>query len=317
MNLNKYAVFVKTLELGSVTAAAGSLGITQSAATQLIAALEKEYDCRLLRRNKAGVALTKEGSYLLPYVKAVVDANKKLDSAVSRLHQDSSTIKIAAFKSVAVNWLPEIIKEFGEKSPDIKIELIDIGYGDPSELSSDSDYQSSEGGDSDFSKTSTPDFDFAFVPLPTDPGYKTIPIYKDRLLAVLPADFHDEALTNDKKKACPVQLFASKPVICLSESIDRDARSVFENYGIKPSVKCRVEDDYALLAMVEKGLGISIVPELILRGTQNDVKILELDPPAYRTIGIAFPSFDTASPAAIEFADFVCNYVKDKTKKKP
>ncbi len=304
MNLNKYAVFVKTLELGSVTAAAGSLGISQSAATQLIAALEKDYDCKLLRRNKAGVSLTKEGRYLLPYVRAVVDANKKLDSAVSRLHQDSNIIRIGTFKSVEVNWLPEILKEFGVKFPDIKVELVDIGYGDPSELS-----QNAESASDNVSS----DFDFAFVPLPTNPEYKTIPIYKDRLLAVLPADFQDAVLTNDKKKACPVQLFASKPVICLSESIDRDARSVFENYGIKPSVKCRVEDDYALLAMVEKGLGISIVPELILRGTQNNVKVLELDPPAYRTIGIAFPSYDTASPAAIEFADFVCSYLKAGT----
>lgn len=147
MNLNKYTVFTKTLEMGSVTAAAGSLGVTQSAATQLIAALEKDFDCKLLRRNKAGVSLTREGKFLLPYVKDVLDANKILDAAVTRLHQDSNIIKIANQKSKSNSLISVIVDSFAAKNPEVKIELVNSAYTVPA------------GSDK------APDYDFTVVPV--------------------------------------------------------------------------------------------------------------------------------------------------------
>lgn len=123
MKLNKYAAFTKAVELGSVTAAAGSLGITQSAATQLVAALEKEFDCKLMKRNKAGIVLSKEGSYLLPYVQSVVDANKILESAAAHLHQDNNIVRIGISKDFPSDLFTKIKSAFAKKRTGIKLKV--------------------------------------------------------------------------------------------------------------------------------------------------------------------------------------------------
>jgi len=288
MNLNKYTMLIKTCELGSVTAAAKELGISQSAATQLINSLEKELGLQIIVRSRSGVRLTKEGSILLPLFKNVVEADNKISSAVQKLKSEKNIIRIAAFKSVAINWLPEIIRDFRKANPGIKIELIDCGYKDIDQ------------------SLMNEDVDFAFLPLPANPAYTGIPVYNDRLLAVLPPDYPQTGLINGR---LPVKLFETEPVVSLSDSIDRDARTVFHNAGIVPNICYRVDDDYAQLAMIENGLGIGIVPELILHGTDKKLKISELDPPAFRTIGIAFPSYKNASTEALAFSEFAKNYI--------
>ena len=73
--------------------------------------------------------------------------------------------------------------------------------------------------------------------------------------------------------------------------------------------------DYAMLAMVEKNLGICIVPELLLHGTNHRVKVMELSPPAKRTIGIALPQYESAPIMVHQFADFIVNWVNNKKQK--
>lgn len=297
MNLNKYLILIKAVEAGSVTRAAQEMGISQSAATQLLASLEKEFQTTLIRRSKSGITLTKDGSVLLPLIKEVAEADARLTEAVDRLRRDKTSIRIATFKSVAVNWLPEIIKEYHRRFPNIRIELVDAGYNDIEALLSEKNV------------------DFGFVPMPVERKYKAVPVYRDRLLAVLPEDFNipRSSISSQKKKQvpefCPVSLFAEESVIALSETIDRDAKNIFQANSVIPNICYRVEDDYALLAMVEKGLGISIVPELILKGTDHHVKVMELDPPAFRTIGIAFPSEEPPRSEVTDFYDFTVDYI--------
>lgn len=293
MNIKKYEAFIKTIETGSITAAAEQMGNTQSGITQLISSLEKEFGVTLFLRKRTGPRLTPEGERLFPLIKAVVDSERELEQAVNRIRKDDNVIRISSFKSVAVNWLPDIIKEYTAGEPDVSIELADSIYNNLERT---------------FSEQKV---DFCFVPLPTDISCRTMPICKDRLLAVLPPDYDNSRLikNGDGDLSCPVSLFEREPVINLTDSIDRDARTVFETEHIKPNIRYRVEDDYVMLAMVEKGLGISIVPELILRGSDKKVKVVELDPPAFRTIGIAFPPGKKENPAALRFAEFAAAWV--------
>ena len=61
--------------------------------------------------------------------------------------------------------------------------------------------------------------------------------------------------------------------------------------------------------MVEQGLGISIMPELLLKGRHDNIRISELVPEAKRTIGRAVPRSGNAAPAVRRFADYVVRYV--------
>ena len=67
VNLNKYQILLKTVELGSITRAAEALGYTQSAVSRVIADLEREWDMELLTRSRTGVVLSSSGAALLPY----------------------------------------------------------------------------------------------------------------------------------------------------------------------------------------------------------------------------------------------------------
>ena len=64
--------------------------------------------------------------------------------------------------------------------------------------------------------------------------------------------------------------------------------------------------------MVEQGLGIAIMPELLLRGRTDNIATLELKPQASRTIALAVTDQGQQSPAAKMFADFVIQRVRSE-----
>ncbi|MBE5949825.1 MAG: LysR family transcriptional regulator [Lachnospiraceae bacterium] len=291
MSIKKYSTFLKIVELGSLSKAAEALGHTQSGITHILHSLEEDLGFSLMTRSRSGITLTHEGKLLLPLLQDVVNADKKLQREIKNLkHSDKNTIRIGTFTSVAVNWLPDIIKEFQSLHADCKFELIDGGYDDINDM------------------LSSKKIDVGFVTIPNTLECKCIPLYDDRLLAVLSIE-NELAKSKD---ALPVKYFESEPVISLQEDTDLDTRTVLNASGITPNIKFRTKDDYAMLAMVEKNLGICIVPELLLHGTNHRVKVMELDPPAKRTIGIALPQYESASIMVNQFADFIVNWVNSK-----
>ena len=64
--------------------------------------------------------------------------------------------------------------------------------------------------------------------------------------------------------------------------------------------------------MVEQGLGMSIMPELLLKGRTDRLLILPLVPEARRVIGIAIAAGSKAGPATRRFADYVVRYVNNQ-----
>ena len=87
VNLNKYQILLKTVELGSITRAAEALGYTQSAVSRVIADLEREWDMELLTRSRTGVVLSSSGAALLPYVQAVCNAGRELEEQVAEFRE--------------------------------------------------------------------------------------------------------------------------------------------------------------------------------------------------------------------------------------
>lgn len=302
MSIKKYTALVTTVRKGSVTAAAAELGVSQSGLTQLLNSLEDDFGITLLVRSRSGIKLTEAGEQLLPLMEATLDADSKVKAAVAELTSvpdatPEKVIRIGSFTSVAVNWLPDIIREFSKAEPDVRIELIDGGYNNIEKTFAEHP------------------IDFGFVRLPLAFDCKTLPLCNDRLLAALPSDFDSNKLnlkltsSGVKYSVCPTSLFGTEPVVSLIDTVDRDARTVFKSAGVTPNIRYRVEDDYAMLAMVEKGLGIAVVPELMLKDNKRNVNIVELDPPAYRMIGIAFPDYDHISDEAMKFVEFTKKYL--------
>ena len=120
MNLLKYQAFVKTVESGSFTKAAGALNYTQSGISRMIKDLETEWGVSLLERNRAGVGLTSDGVKLLPQIKRICNEHEILMRQIEDLHDmQSGLIRIGTFSSVATHWLPNMIKIFQKDYPKI------------------------------------------------------------------------------------------------------------------------------------------------------------------------------------------------------
>ncbi len=80
---------------------------------------------------------------------------------------------------------------------------------------------------------------------------------------------------------------------------------IFQKHALTPNVHFTTWDDYAIMTMVESGLGISILPQLILRRIPYKILAKELDVPAYRSIGLPLRSRKTASLAVRKFLEYL------------
>ena len=289
MNIGKYETLMAVVEYGSLTRAAQSLGCTQSAVSHSIESREQELGFDLLKRGRAGVRLTGEGERLIPAVRNLLNSAEQLaQTAASIRGLESGTVRIGSFTSVAVHWLPPVLKEFQKDYPRVEFKLLNGDYHDVEQWLM-------EGS-----------IDIGFVNVPSTVDCECIPLMEDRLLAILPRHSRFESYPRFPLVECETE-----PFISLLESSDHDARRALEAAGVKPNVRFYTKDDYAIIAMVEQGLGISIMPELLLKGRHDDIQMLPLVPEAKRTIGIAIAAGDKAGPATRRFADYVVRYVTE------
>lgn len=71
-------------------------------------------------------------------------------------------------------------------------------------------------------------------------------------------------------------------------------------------------DDHAVIAMVEQGLGTSLMSMMMLQGFDRRITAVPLDPPGYRELGIACRNREMLSAAASKFYDYACRWVEDE-----
>lgn len=124
MNIDNYRVFIRVAKIGNLTAAAEQLGYTQSGISHIVSALEQEFGFQLLRRSKTGVSLTQEGERILQTLREVVNRDDMLKQIAAEIKGvRMGKVRVGAFSSVAVCWLPKIIAEFSNEYPNISIDV--------------------------------------------------------------------------------------------------------------------------------------------------------------------------------------------------
>lgn len=287
MSLKKYEAFVRTVQMGSLTRAAQSLGSTQSRISHILRDLEEEYGFALMERDRGGIRLTEAGEMILPRMEAILQKEQELGQLLEDIRSaNAGSVRLGAFTSVAVHWLPGMIRAFQQEHPGAELEMFNGDYHDIEQWLA--------GGD----------IDLAFVTLPAPEGVKTIVLADDPLVAILPRG-HRLA----QMERIPIGEFEREPFISLLQASDHDIHRALDNSGVKPAVKYTTKDDYAILAMVEQGLGVSIVPELLLKGRREDLVVRPLEPCAKRTIALALPEGDSL-PVVEEFARTAVDWVK-------
>ena len=293
MSIRKYQAFLKVVELGSISKAAEQLGYTQSAVSRMVADIESEWGLNLLRRSRGGLSLSSDGIVMLPYVKELCSKYRSMQERASELKGiDSGFIRIGSCASVSTQWLPSILKEFTAKYPRIDFQLQNMEYSDTEDAI--------RAGEIDCGFISAPyadEIDFRFL-------------RRDRLLAVLPAD-HPRA----KSQNYPLQELSRERIIKLSEDGHNEVAKLFTQLHAQLNepldTYCEVNDDYSIMAMVESGLGVSVLSELVAQRMPFDIVLKEFDTPIYRDIGIAVRRDSTPSPATGKFIEVVTEFFEN------
>lgn len=283
MNIQKYMAFIKAVEYGSFTKAAEILYYSQSGISRMIDDLEKDWKVSLLERSRAGVKLTSDGLKLLPHARSVCAEYQKLQAEVDALNGlASGLIRIGTFSSVATHWLPKIIRAFQKDYPNIDYELL---LGDYSEI---------EGWISDGR------VDCGFIRLPTHADFETVFLEQDHFQAVLPTN-HPLA----EYERVPISALCEEPFILLEKGANAEVSELFKRCDLAPKTHLTLWDDYAIMSMVESGLGISILPRLILKRAPYKIVVRDLDIPAFRNIGLALRDKKTSSLAVKRFIEYL------------
>ncbi len=290
MSFSQYEALIKTIELGSLTRAAESLGYTQSGISHMLNSLENELGVKLLIRDRMGIRITSDGIQLLPYFHSVCSSQYTLNTKVQELQRlECGLVRVGTFTSVSGQWLPGILKKFRDDFPKIQFELLHGTNKDNEEW------------------LVSGRIDCAFIRQPTDQNYVSIFLRKDPILAILPK--HHELAGKTK---FPVSALSKYPYIRLDDGINDEMSEIFEKTHITPATQFVVKDDYAIIAMVDSGLGISILPELMLKNSMLKVVRKPLDVPAYRNIAIAFKNQKSLSAITQRFMEYAQLWVQEE-----
>lgn len=282
MHIKNLDVFLKTVDLGSLTKAAHVMGYTQSAASHIIAGLEDELGVPLLVRRRDGVHLTAEGNSLLPMIRDLCQLSQDLFQHAAQFQGlELGTIRIGTIFSVSVHILPVLVREFSEAHPHINFELRQGNYQDIEQ----------------WIQTGTVDLGFSRRPI--GGSFEVTPILRDKFLAIFPAD-HPL-----KPDTFSIEDLKNEAYILRPESLDGELFKLLKSGSYLPKVTYSAKDDYAVMAMVEQGLGMSILPELLIQGTAHQFIRKELDPPIYRDLCLAYRKDQRLSPAANRFVQFI------------
>ena len=289
MSLKKYEAFVRTAELGSLTRAAEALGSTQSRISHILSDLEAEYGFTLMERSRGGVKLTEAGAMILPMMQAILQKKRDLDALVDDISgAEAGTVRLGAFTSVAVHWLPGMIRAFQAAHPRAELQMFNGDYYDLEQWFRDGT------------------IDLGFVTLPAPEGTRAIPLAEDELVAILPKGHRLAA-----QARIPITELDGESFISLLQSSSHDIHRALDKAGVRPKIKFTTKDDYAILAMVEQGLGISIVPSLLLKERREDFVIRPLEPRATRTIALAVQDRETL-PVVEAFAETAKQWLRDR-----
>ena len=290
MSITKYQIFLKTAACGSFSKAAEAMNFTQSGISHAVNSLENELGVTLLSRNRGGVVLTADGRALLPRIEQLCAAHHAMMQTVESLKgMDTGLVKVATFSSVSSQWLPRILKSFGGLYPNIEFEVVTSDF-----------YEQVE----EWILKGT--VDCGFLRLPSVKRLQTYALHRDELQVIVPCD-HPCADSDP----FPLSELATEPFIRLEEGEDYEITAAFDKLGIRPNVKYTAREDRTMLAMVSEGLGISLLPELMVRNSPSPVKACPAPQRFFRTIGIAVKDKKALSKSTRLFVDYVRTWVAE------
>lgn len=290
MTLLTYQVFKTVADIGSFHKAADILGLTPSAISHAISAMESELGFSVLTRSKTGITLTNYGEHLLPYVNAVLNSDESLQQVVNEMNGlKTGKVKIGVFSSVCTNWLPDILRSFQEKYDGIDIEVFQGTYDDV--------YYWIKNGV----------VDLGFLSVSSAKDIPIEPLFTDPLVCVLPKGKKDTR----NPQYVDIEEMRKHQFVTQRDCTDADIQNFLKENHLRIQSSYHVVDDLSTVKLVEKGFGICLMPELVMHDIPYQVDVYPIKPSAARIIGIAAMNPDFMAPAVrTMYNHIIVNYRK-------
>ena len=256
INLEQLKTFISVVRLGGIRKAALALHVSQPAATARIKNLEEALAVKLFERTASGLKLTKRGEMLLNYAEQFEHLSELVEENISAPEGIENHLRIGASETITQSWLPEFVSALHEKFPKLAIEInVDISVNlRKSLLNREIDLAILLGGVSEYTvdNIELPGVDLAWYVSGKEPA----PAGGD------------------------ADLILTKPIITYSRNTRpyRELKnSLLERIG--PGVALFPSSSLsACFRLVEAGLGVAALPEVLGRSFVADGRLRRFDP---------------------------------------
>jgi DNA-binding transcriptional LysR family regulator len=294
MDWDKLRIFHAVASAGSFTHAGQSLGLSQSAVSRQISALEEEIHTPLFQRHARGLTLTDEGELLYGAVADVLSRLAAAEEQLKNIHDSPrGSLKITSSHGIGAYWLLPRMKEFLKEYPQIEIHLL----MDDHEL--------------DLSQREA---DLAIrmrAPVQAD-------LIQRKLFTV---HYHLYASKDFLKTGVPKSLeeIAEYPIVVYGETAGPEIKEInwlLEHYrkSFKPGSKgsiTRVNNITGILKALEAGLGIGVLADYVAAGSPSLVRVLpEVTAPSF-DVHLVYADALRQSKRVAAFRDFLVKGSKD------
>ncbi len=288
MQVESFKVFCDLAETGSFTKAANTNNVTQSAVSQTISGLEKQFRSLLIERSKKNLRLTPQGEVMYDYSKRILQGYDSLRNRLQSLHgQVAGTVRIATVYSVGLHELPPYVKQFLKEHPAVNVH---VEYRHASQVYEDV-------------LSSVVDFGVVAYPTP-HPKLHIVPFRKDALVLICHPEHPFAKLSSIKIKALSAQKFINyEKNIPTRKALDK----IFKHEGVSVQNVMEFDNVETVKRAVEIGSGIAIVPEDAAKaevGIQT-LAAVRLEGNIQRQLAVVHKKTKVLSPAMKLFMDLL------------
>lgn len=284
--ISRYGIFCEIITIGNFTRVAENFGYSQSAISQSVKTLENELGYTLIERRKDGIRLTKDGEQFYPYILSLYNAEKKLSQKTKEMHDMvGNTITIGSFTGVSRGFLPKIMQLFKKEYPAVSFVL------------RQGDYSNIEAWIKEGS------IDFGFVNELAVSGVETCPLYDEEMKAILSLDHpleHNAYVSLEELLRYPYILLDEGTYSVPVEACRKSKITLHPSYT--------VYDDYTIISMVKQNIGVSLLYTNVLKGFENELRILPVSEKPKRTVAMAWRNDVVMSIAAKKFMEYIKKY---------
>ena len=287
LDLRRLRLLRELNERGTIAAVADALQFTPSAVSQQLAVLEREAGVRLLERSGRGVRLTDAALVLAGHAQALLEraalAEADLAAAAGAV---TGRVRIAAFQSAAIRLALPAIEALARDAPGLRCELIEA---EPEQA-----LPALALGDLDLVLGD----EWQHQPWRLPAGLQRRELLRDPVFLVMP-EAHPAA--RGRRKAVRLAEFAADawttahPGMAWEEVIQRTCR---EHGGFEPDIRHRTNDAIVSLALVARGLAVTMLPDLVLPDPHPGIAVRRIaGDPAARAVFTVTRAADAARPS--------------------